>query len=128
MNPASLLERSNLITIIFVIYALVGGIACLLGQIPFDQYGPYLIGFGSVIAAVRGYLAGKRIEKAPVATAQIAGEDDPTTGLTPEEISLAAEPEPPGGEDFPPEAEPQEPISAGPEAPTSSQPASRRRG
>lgn len=114
MKPQSLLERANVITLVFLVYAIVGGILCATGGIDFDSYGTKLVAFGAAVGAVRGYLAGKRIDKAPTSTAQIPGEDDPTTGLTPAELTDET-PVEPDGTDF---AKDPGPVNVGPEAPS----------
>ena len=87
MSPGSLLERSNVMTLAFIIYAIACGVASVLGDLPFTDYRDGLIAFGGVVIAGRAYLAGKRIEKAPTPTDQIPGEDNPITGIPDREMT-----------------------------------------
>ena len=43
MSPGSLLERSNVMTLAFIIYAIAGGVAAVLGDLPFTDYRDGLI-------------------------------------------------------------------------------------
>lgn len=60
----ALLDKANVITWVFLLYA-AGGLAVVLAQpetMDFNEYSTKLLAFGSAIGLARGYASGKRSE------------------------------------------------------------------
>ncbi len=78
----SILEKSPVVTAVFVIYAIVGGIICITNPqtMTFADYTTRLVAFGAAVGIARGYVAGKKQEGVPLDDAyeaQLAEGADP---------------------------------------------------